>query len=183
MKINKLLLLIIIFSMVIASVNAATYYSIILDYDRGDIKLNNIKLVENEQELDFSKNTGDYELKIRSFNGVELFTTNFEIDTTIYSAPLPEWFDDEGNQIVIPEDDEDIELEKTSKVVFAPYFENAKEGIIEKNKGTLLSINLADYSVCNENKICDGTEDYMTCPSDCKLNWWDKLVLWFKSIF
>jgi hypothetical protein len=183
MKINKLLLSIIVFTLVIGSVNAATYYSITLDYDKGNITLNNIKLVENQQELDFSKNVGDYEFKIKSFSGIELFSTRFEIDTKVYSAPLPEWFDDEGNQIIIPEEDDNIELEKTYKVIFAPYFENAKEGIFEKNDYSLLSVNLADYSICNENQICDGTEDYMSCPSDCKLSWWEKVILWFKSIF
>lgn len=184
MRLQKISLFIFLLLILTSYAYAETYFSITLDYDKGDLSVNNVKLVESEEIIDLSSGIGEYNLILKSFKGETLFQTRFDIDTTIYSAPLEEWFDDEGNQIVIPDVEEDMQLEKTAKVVFAPYFTNVKNGLVEKNKDNILFVDLEEYSICNENSICENVEDYLTCPSDCnKLSWWQRFLIWLKDLF
>lgn len=125
------------------------FFSVVLDYDSGIISQKDIKLIESIGEIDKKSDIGDYNLKIYSFSEKLLYKTNFDFDLEIFNIPPKEWFDDEGNQIYIPDEGE-IEttiIEKTTKVLFVPYFSNAKTiEIFDENDTLLLSIDVSQYA-------------------------------------
>lgn len=53
--------------------------------------------------------------------------------------------------------------------VKAPYFSNAKTiNLFDDTGKQIMAINASETVVCNENNVCDASETYFSCPSDCK---------------
>lgn len=80
-------------------------------------------------------------------------------------------------------------FQKGAITVPAPYFYNAKDVYFYNNLGDrVLVISVAVQSFCNENGVCDGSENTEICPVDCatfipspsasKLSDQDTLVNW-----
>lgn len=168
------------------------FFSITLGYDSGDLSKQQVKLIESIGDVDKKSTEGAYSLKLYSFNEQLLYETRFDFELEILGIPPKEWFDEEGNQIYIPNETEIgiIAIEKTATVVFAPYFRNAKTIRIFKNDELKLEFDVSEYAVCNMNKVCDKRESGDKCPEDCdqtqlpaKLSFWQKLMNFVKSIF
>src|SRR3989344_4507552 len=145
------------------------YFSIVLGYDRGAIALSSLDLVETESSLDIAQNDGQYLARMLSFSGVVLYEKRFDLPLEYFNTPPREWFDEDGNQIVVPEGSENGErsLEISSVIIFVPYFRNAKVIEVLKEESVLLTIDLSAYARCNENGVCEGVETISACPSDC----------------
>jgi len=168
------------------------FFSMTLGYDSGDISRQQVKLIESIGEVNKKSTEGDYSLKLYSFNDQLLYETRFDFNLEIFSIPPKEWFDDEGNQIYIPNETETgvVSIEKTSTVVFAPYFRNANTVRVFKNNELKLDFDVAEYAVCNMNSICDEKESRDNCPEDCnqpqltaELSFWQKILNFIKSVF
>ena len=167
------------------------YVSLTLDYTDGKLSKLDIKLIQSEELLDFSKKLGDYKAVIKSFDDNVLFETYFDITTEVVPEPLKEWFDEKGNQIVIPDKPVDMKLKDASVVVFVPYFKNGKViEIYDKSNKLKLTIDISDFATCNINNICDLKESHDLCPEDClfleekiKLSWWERVLSFLKNLF
>ena len=181
--------LIMLSSIVVATSNL--YISLTLDYANGKLSKRDVRLVQSEELLDFSKKIGEYKAVAVSFNGDILFETYFDITSQVLPEPLKEWFDEKGNQIVIPEKGVDTQLKDVSAVVFIPYFKNVQSiKIYDKNDILKLSVDISYIATCNMNKICDLKESNKLCPEDCpypeeniKLSWWQMILRFLKSLF
>jgi len=169
------------------------FFSINLDYDSGTISQQSVKLIESMGEIDKKSLVGDYKLKIYSFNEELLYESNFDFDLELFNSPPKEWFDDEGNQIYIPDETEaePTLIERTTKVLFAPYSATAKELRIEKENKIELIIDVSEFALCNQNNICDNGESKELCSEDCsganvsykKVSFWQGIINWIKSLF
>jgi len=124
------------------------FFSVILDYDSGTITQKEVKLIESIGELDKKSSIGDYKLRVYSFDGQVLYETNFDLDLDIFDTPPKEWFDDEGNQIIIPTETDvgSATVEETTKVLFVPYSIDAKEIRIEKDGRIELVIDVSEFT-------------------------------------
>lgn len=185
------LVFILVMPLIISQSSNKVVLSIVLNYDNGNIHQGNISLIETSEELNKKELNGNYTLKVFSFLNEELYKTSFDFSLEILSSPPKEWFDSEGNQIYAPNETEvgRLNLEKTSKALFVPYFKTGKLVIIsDKSSKELLKIDISAFATCNQNKICDNQESKETCPEDCsniqiKTNssFWQKLLDWIKS--
>ncbi len=129
-------------------------YSVLIDYNDGALSLKDILLVK-ASSVQGSKE-GEYTARIISFKEETLFETGFNINLEpFYSMPLSK------------ETAERKELTKTSFDLLLPYYANAKSLRLFKGDNMLLEIDLKQFSSCNENKICGGSESVESCPSDC----------------
>jgi hypothetical protein len=109
-----------------------------------------------------------YTLKMFSFENEVLYSFKFSINPEKLYAPPKEWFDEEGNQIYIPNETISVENETNIVLVF-PYFKNAeKVNIYDSDDSLILSVDVSKYATCNMNNICNSNENYYTCPEDCK---------------
>lgn len=183
---------ILIFVPLVFAEENSLFFSIILNYNSGTISLNDVKLIEGIGEIDKNSTDGDYKLTVYSFNEELLYESNFDLDLELFNSPPQEWFDDEGNQIYVPSENETelAKIETTSKVLFIPYFPNANQLVIEKESKVELIIDLSEFALCNQNKICDTEESQDLCPVDClitdvtyeKISFWQRLIGWIKSL-
>ena len=103
--------LILISSMVYAEPTKYEAFSITIHYKDGGLSKENIFLINSPEAIQPLK-IGDYSLKIYSFNNELLYESKFSISLEKNLEPNPDWFDDEGNQIVIPNETSITSLEE-----------------------------------------------------------------------
>jgi len=152
--------LVLTFTPIVLAEKNQIFFSVTLNYDFGIISQKDIKLIESIGEIDKRSDIGDYKLKIYSFSNKLLYETNFDFDLEIFNSPPREWFDDEGNQIYIPDEGkiESTTIEKTIKVLFAPYFSNAKSiEIYDRDNNLKLEVDVSKYA-----KKSSGIEDNLS---------------------
>lgn len=144
-------------------------YTLTVDYQDGKISISDIKLFQSDGPLDMQSDKGSYILKLFSFSEELLYQTNFGFQLELFGAPLPEWFDDQGNQIYIPDATETgvMALEESSLVLVVPYYSNAKKVGIFLDDERLAERDISEFSTCNENEVCDESETIEICPQDC----------------
>ncbi|MBI2546004.1 hypothetical protein HYV81_02380 [Candidatus Woesearchaeota archaeon] len=147
----KIFLVMLAIFALISLVKAETVsYSIALDFDSGKFTLKNIELVPAEP---MSKTDGKlYTARITSFNGEVLYETTFNVEVAIFRAPGGAAASQPSSTVV------DLVL---------PYYPNAKSVLILKGREIMFEVDVSSFSVCNENKVCEGIESIDTCPSDC----------------
>lgn len=123
-------------------------FMIRLAYENGSVNLDNILVTEGYYNTP-KDNSGEYEIKGVSCNGTILFSQKFDFDLEIHLAPLPEWFDEEGNQIYFPSSNESvIVLNSSSKEFIFPYYHDTREIVVTKNDVEVLSIEKGFDSSC-----------------------------------
>ena len=146
-----------------------TFLSITLNYDLGNITLERINSIQSIDELNKFISIGSYTLKVFSFEEEILYETKFDFSLEMFGVPPKEWFDVEGNQIYFPNITETSKgvLEKSSEVLFIPYYKNAKYVNVYEGGVLKLEIDLSEHAICNENNICDHKETNELCPSEC----------------
>jgi hypothetical protein len=148
-------------------------YSIFLDYSFGNFSLNELNVVSGISPLNEYNEILEhyYLLKLFSFDRELLYESNFSFSTDFAFSSLPEWFDQEGNQIYIPPENDILEIEFGVEMVslVIPYFSNGKiveifnftgEKVFEIDVGYLAK-------VCG-NGVCNDHESYADCLEDCK---------------
>jgi len=93
-------------------------------------------------------------LNLLSYNGDVLYSFKFEKEAVIVVDPPADIFDEDGNQIIIPNDTVS-ELSQNIVVLVVPYFENATTiQILDESNGTILQIDISQYST---NQITTST--------------------------
>ncbi|MGK0209491.1 MAG: hypothetical protein ACI83O_000768 [Patescibacteria group bacterium] len=127
-------------------VGASNHESIIftLGYDKGEIELFNYFL-EDHFVAPSGEDTGSYSLSLYSCSDDLLHVSYFDFSLISFGEPLPEWFDDEGNQIYIPTEDEVIFEEDFSTLdVAVPYYEDFSSIVVSDvvNGVDVLKMNL-----------------------------------------
>lgn len=152
----KKLILLVISLALLNSVYAGTLsYSVILQYDLGNFSLKDIKLVGAASPREASE--GGYTAKIISYNGEILYSTSFNMDLERYYA-LP---------VSRDKSQKNASQAKTSLNLLLPYYPNAQKIVISKGKDELLRIDVSRYAVCDQDGICEGLETSQVCPGDC----------------
>ncbi len=189
-----MLLFILLVLPVFAQKSDTLFVSVTLEYNRGTVTIKDTNLIQSSEYIDKSKDTGNYTLKVYSYNGTALYETKFDFDLNILSAPPKEWFDNEGNQIYFPNETQPSKtgLDRASVVLFVPYFKTMKVlKIYDKNNNEILTSDVSKFAVCNLNSICDDKETKEVCPEDCStrqntsyksLSFWQWLMGLFKSL-
>ena len=164
--------------------------SLTLKYDNGKLKQEGITLIQGSPPDRRNQLITGYTAKVISFNKEVLYSFKFSIELIPLSALDPSWFDEEGNQIYFPK--EKVKpLKELTFVLNFPYFKNVKYiEIYDPNNKLILTVDVSEYAICNQNKICDGKESNEICPEDCplsinkeKISFWKRLIIWIKSIF
>ncbi len=145
-------------------------YVLDLNYDRGIVTKESILVMNGYYQEARVQPEDGYLLELVSFDNEVLFSLKFKFPLEIVSEALPEWFDENGNQIYFPTAEEagHIILDKTAIQLIIPYFPNGKTIRISNPEGrNLLEVDVGLFAqVCGDN-ICQGHESYLDCPKDC----------------
>ncbi len=133
----------------------ALSYSAYFTYEGDKMALGGITLTDAAPAPSSKGNA--YAARVLSFQNEVLYETTFNLFTEgFYSIPLDKGMAHGSNQV-----------QKTSFDLLLPYFPHAKKLQILKNGSVLLDVDLSEFSSCNENRMCDGSESPDTCPGDC----------------
>ena len=154
MKRNVILLMIVLLSS-FAYAEQQGVFQLKLDYNKGEISKNSLLSTKGYFSNSVQMPDEDYTLKIISFNNKILYEQRFKFPLEIFGAPLPEWFDEKGNQIYIPTAEESGHkiLDKASVELILPYFNNAKLiNIYDKDDNLKLSIDVSHFTQPNIKK-------------------------------
>ena len=132
-----LISLIFILSLKLASAYVSHFYKIGIDYNNGELSLKNVRIVPlSYQPKNFD---GQYCAEIRDFNGNLLNKTYFDIPLEIYFDTIDENTGEiNGGGVKV--------LNQTEITLFLPYYEDAKEIVIYKNRNKVLAIDASDFS-------------------------------------
>lgn len=186
---TKILLFLFILTLLSTLVYAQNLaYSIELGYKSGEISKNNLVLIDSKNEIRPVVG-GEYDAKLYSFDDNLLFETSFNFELERTDEANPEWFNEEGKQIVVNE----LQSQKSdeiSKVIFLPYYKSGKEVRIYRYKELKLTVDVSNLATCNNNGKCDNGETNKLCPEDCpnsekmnKLSLWQRIINFIKNLF
>ena len=144
----KCILALFIFLLLLPTVQAkaSLVYAVTLTYDGSTLLSKGIRLIEGDAPTRLNQPKNGFMLRVVSIRGQVLHSFKFLIETTPIRDPLPNIFDENGTQVVIPE--AEISLPKeTSVILVAPYFKNAKSiEIFDENDKLLLSVDVSKYT-------------------------------------
>ena len=110
---------------------------------------------------------GEFYVKIISFEDEMIYSRYFDISRTFTSGADPRWFDEEGNQIIIPESEEHQE-ELVYKELLLPYFSQGKRMSIGTGDTLLLELDLTAYARTCGDEQCQAHENQESCAEDCE---------------
>ena len=132
-----LISLIFILSLKLASAYVSHFYKIGIEYNRRELYLKNVRVVPlSYQPKNFD---GQYCTEIRDFNGKLL-------NKTYFGVPLEIYFDTIDNETGRINGGGVKVLNQTEIILFLPYYKNAKEIVIYKNRNRVLTIDVSDFS-------------------------------------
>tara|TARA_Y100000310_G_scaffold334130_1_gene413141 strand:- start:197 stop:805 length:609 start_codon:yes stop_codon:yes gene_type:complete len=118
-----------------------------LHYNKGEISADYVLKTSGYFHEEKLQSGDDYALKIVDSSGDLLHSQRFDFQLELFLSPLPEWFDEEGNQIYIPIQSETKRLLDEATVEFMlPYFKNAERILIYgTKKEVVLEIELPEF--------------------------------------
>ncbi len=149
MKIKRIiliLLLVFLFTNIVYALERERVYQITLKYDKGTITKENLIVTMGFPEHRKIHLEDDYRLEAISFDNKILYTTYFNFPLEIFAEPLAEWFDEEGNQIYFPTEEESghIILDEATQLLVIPYFKDGKQiNIYDKDDSLVLEIDIS----------------------------------------
>ncbi len=147
----KISIILILFLLIIVNiVNAAQQdvFILILKYDKGELSTLFLNVAKGYFHEQVSQPENAYRLEVVSFDNKILYAQKFDFQLEVIFAPLPEWFDEKGNQIYIPNESETkVTINSTTQDFVIPYFDDAKKINIYENSNELkLSIDVSQFS-------------------------------------
>ncbi len=151
---------------------SGSHYSVLAGYSEKDGKFflyDEPELFEGDAPTVFEGETR-FNVALFSFAGEELYLLYFDVQTFVWDAADPSWFDKDGNQVVIPT--ARVFDEPGVTMVNFPYFSEAAKAVFRSSSdnSTLLEVDLSKKASCNQNGACDYLrgENTKNCGADCK---------------
>src|SRR3989344_3549794 len=125
-----------------------------LKYDRGNIYMQSLILTKSFFYPPVNQPREGYNLSLVAFDGITLYSQNFNFPLEVHTAPDPNWFDERGNQIYFPGRNETTIIKESANVeLILPYYENAQRIVIkDKNNIEVFSYYVKD-KISFEHKI------------------------------
>ena len=115
-------------------------------FEDGSFTLDSIEMAEGISSGDISIQNSEYKGKVFSSGQEVLYDFNVGIPRTFVIEPPSDWFDENGDQIFIPEDIPSETLSDVNFVIRSPYFlDGIRVDIVDENEVVVLSIDISDY--------------------------------------
>lgn len=151
--------------LVLANAVEQEVYVVTLKYDGEALSKESI-YVTRANYLE-TRETGPFTVRISSFDNKTLYTKRFDVPLNFSFIANPEWFDENGTQVVIPPK---AEVHETAyKELILPFFENAMKIEIDKSGEKILEISVVQFARTCGDAVCQEHESYLTCEADCTL--------------
>jgi len=120
-------------------------YALTIVYENGLLETKNIRLIEGSAPDRINQPGTGYELRLISNDESILYSFKFLIETEPAFDPPIDIFDENGNQIIIPETPITT-IKSTELVLVIPYFSEAKSiDIYDETKQIVLSVDVSKY--------------------------------------
>jgi len=155
-----------------------------LKYDKGNISNEGLILTKGFFNEPINQPEEGYTLEVISVDDKILYSQKFEFPLEIPFAPLPEWFDEEGNQIYFPTQEESrILLDTVTVELIFPYFDNIQRIDIKDSSDVLvLSIGIVPKLETPEPLVVsdianESEEDFVDEKDERKKFPWGLIIL------
>jgi hypothetical protein len=165
MKSLKLLLILFLFLLPFFSLalGSQRIYFLELEYDKGSLKLLDIKVVTGFPNLTQNRETLSglypvYKAEVFSEEEELFYQGYFEVATIVFPAPPQPGEEPEGPAMLETVD---------STIVFLPYYKLGRTIRITKDNQEVLSIDVSKFQMYCGDGICQGDENYQICSLDC----------------
>jgi len=153
-----------------------------VSWENGEYEISDVRVVLGKAPEAWYK--GEYLIKLKSADGKTLYqTTVRKLDIKLEPSEIPNI-----DELYITKDDENllaldydslIGAKRGMMILMVPYIENARYLRFQHGMAVLAEYDLS--KLCNNDGVCDVTENYLSCESDCKPNKKDGYCLHLKD--
>ncbi len=140
---------------------------ITIESNKGVLNITNAMVVADY--LSEGNQYGEHAIKLKSEDEKTLYQLLFLAEG--FTFP-PQGFENSDINII---DYMERQRENFSSQYFLPFIKEAEFVSIEGSEGEIARFNLSQ--LCNSDKSCQATENYLSCPEDCPLNEKDNYCL------
>lgn len=150
-KIYLVLLCVLISLTIVSAQTDNVVLSLKLKYDKGEITIQEMSLIEGSPPDRLNQPEKGYTAKMTSFDNKELYSFKFLIELQPLNSLDPSWFDNEGNQIIFPEEKSVEPLSELIFVLNLPHFKNAQNvEIYDESNNLKLKVDVSKYAITKE---------------------------------
>jgi hypothetical protein len=115
-------------------------------YENGVFSLNDITFANSDPPELIDTNKGSFKVEFLSSSGEVLTDLNFNVPTTLLYEPYREWFDENGTQIVLSDENVVYTMDDVNFIIALPYFvDGATLNLKDENGSLLLSVDTSEY--------------------------------------